>query len=173
MSIPSIGELFQKRIKDNPDKNVIGTIKDEQIHFIDFKTYFSNVEKTSFSFKKHGMEKGDKADRGQNDSQHLQFLMNHKSHTYSALINSEEGKLHPDLSLTGKTAINMAVQIIMTNKTCRKLLQKVYLDTKACLDCILIPFYFQQAYSCAIRFLRSREGRLSNMRICSGTVLVT
>jgi long-chain acyl-CoA synthetase len=60
MNIPSIGQLFQKRMKENPDKNVIGTIENEQINFIDFKTYFSNVEKTSFAFKELGLNKGDK-----------------------------------------------------------------------------------------------------------------
>ena len=60
MSIPSIGELFQKRIKENPEKNIIGTIENEQIHFINFKKYFEYTEKTSFNLQKLDVQPGDK-----------------------------------------------------------------------------------------------------------------
>ena len=61
MSIPSIGQLFQKRIKENPEKNVIGTIENEKINFINFQQYFSYTEKTSFNLQKLNVSVGDKA----------------------------------------------------------------------------------------------------------------
>ena len=60
MSIPSIGQLFQKRMKENPEKNVIGTIENEKINFINFKQYFSYTEKTAFNLQKLNIKTGDK-----------------------------------------------------------------------------------------------------------------
>ena len=60
MSIQTIGQLFQKRIKENPHKNVIGTITDDKINFINFQQYFTLVESVAYAYKQVGLKAGDK-----------------------------------------------------------------------------------------------------------------
>lgn len=60
MSFKSICKLFYDRCQLIPNKKAIGTFSNEQIQFIDFATYFENVQSISFALKKHGVTKNDK-----------------------------------------------------------------------------------------------------------------